>query len=227
MNIAIKHLLISLTAFFVWCCSPLSEDKPEIDEMIEYDGYYWMEKGGQLRALLPVDRIQFIIYDAQYKTEVESHLSRKGFEFYEEPTYETFEDWFQTGYEIPEHFRNVGIAKVTGDESIKDIPHIIYSNHCYKHPYEDKVIGNFFILTITCTTQEETILADEYADQLGLVKAGYTLSSGVDKTFFNVNMFCTNQSAGNCVEICNWLMENTMYNSISFDYYNEIGTSIW
>ena len=222
-----KYIFIILMVFAVWCCSPLSDDKPEIDEMIEYDGYYWLEKGGRTEALVPVDGIYFIVYDARYRIEVENSLSKAGFEFYTEPVRGTLKHWFQEGYDMPDYFKGIGYAKIKGNRNPKDIPHIIYSNHCYKHPDKDAVIGNFFILTITCTTQEETILADEYADQLGLVKAGYTLSSGGDKTLFNVNLFCTNQSAGNCVEICNWLMENTIYNSISFDFFNEFTVTIY
>ena len=153
--------------------------------------------------LTPCPDEYYIRFDTEHKEEVMKKLRKRGFQITRDPVDSRygFDD-----FEIPDYLEYCSTVSVKGSGKISDIPHVIYSNHLYK--LGEAMFGRsnrFHVFYEYEQADEQLKTIFKYAEEFKIHPIQTYKFYGTP--YWLISFACTNDSAGNPVELANWFTE--------------------
>ena len=198
-----------LTLFILIClaasCSKIDPEQ-KTDYEFHDDFRYRYFTNNDTIYLTPCSDEYFIRFETEHKEEVMLNL-RQRFQILTGP-YE--DEYMFVDFEIPDDIKNSSYVIVKGMGNITTVPHLIYYNHLYFNG-SGRSVGKSNSLKVLYEFKQadellKTIL--QHAEELKTHPIKENIIHGTRfGTIVELTIACTNNSAGNPVEIANWFVE--------------------
>ena len=200
-------VILTLAAALTCLCGCSKDDssnrppkEPYTEEIGPYDGYFWDADNIKVPLEVVFDK-HFLIFKEADSQRILSELKEKGLTVvdttYRRLTSATIYDYY------PPELKDCVHVVVNGGADPSDIEGMVYSTHLYHlldYPNDDIGWSNYFYVGIE--SEADLDLAEEYAKKLG----AYCIRES--HIGIGVSILCTNQSAGNHVELANMFRES-------------------
>ena len=195
-----RKLSILISAILLTAC--MADDPVQERPFGEYGTYY--RGTGVFNYMPSAPDYHYVVFRSDMSEDVLSGLEAKGFEITEGPDYGSYASYFQDGYEIPDALTAMGAVVVHGEGSFKSVPGLIYSSNLYY--FIDHKRGRSMTFKVVYDENDEANqirLLNEYARKHNLIPMGKS-----DNDYYSIfRLLCTNDSAGNVLEMSNWFAE--------------------
>lgn len=199
-----KPIFLAFAVALFFGCSKDAEGCPEIDyrePMGPYDGYFWNGSQGRYPLEVVFDK-HFVIFKEADAERILRQMKEKCL-FVEEGTYKRYLS--SDHIYFPDILKDCVRAIVTGGADPKEIEGMVYSTHLYRDPNglrPDMLLCWSNYVYVGIESEDDLDAVEEYADKLGayMIRESYS--------YRGVSVLCTNESAGNHVEIANRFHES-------------------
>ena len=208
-----NRLLICLAmSMMLFAC-----EKPKPVEYNFNDGYYLYK--GQKIYLTPIEDEYTIVFKSEDKSEVLNYLENNGWEILFDGPYESSgQNW--DDFQVPDYLRYSVTAHIKGQGNIDMIPLVYFSHNAYMSETgvqmfpTDRIYVKYYDEGVY---GDRLIEAQEYAKQLNIVPVS-VLDLGSSKY---VTFVCTNDSAGNPLELANWFCEEKGFTTAEPEFWQD------
>ena len=196
-----NRLLFYLLLLSVVGCAQVQPDNPDkeqpgpvTDEYLLHDSYFYDDSNKVF--LTPCEDEYIIAFNVADKAEVYEYIKTEGFvELQGHMTFGT------AGEERAYPWNEYILAWLKGDGDVSSIPKVIYTGILYKYRTEpEKRFYASHRLCVKWSSEDMLKSALKYAEDLNLLVDGI---DAVDYVYF----ICTDESAGNSIEMANWFCE--------------------
>ena len=176
-------------------------DYSHLGDMSRYDGYYWNE--GK-KPIVPIPNRYQVIFKSKCSRRILSEFEKHGITV-DEGSCVDYELHLLPGFEIPDELKDCKWATITSEsDPASVVKGLINSQHLYLIPPATKEYGASNIVYAYLEPESETESVENYAEVLGVLILEYDYFV---KDYIAVTIACTNRSAGNHVQVANWLYE--------------------
>lgn len=191
--------------------NPDNPDKEQPEPEVDYgfhDEYYYTY--GQKETLTPCSDEYVIAFSSNSKDQVIDYIESCGFAYILDYPIE-YKSALNVEHDIPNYMQSYMLIWLKGKaDNVKLIPNVFFSDIVYRHPHES---DEYRILT----TNRLVVTFDENATDENLALAmDYAVKFKIEPVYSvknNIWFACTDESAGNAIEIANWFCENGFPNS--------------
>ena len=200
----------------------LSRVVSEYEDYEFHDGYYLYN--GEKQYLTPVEDEYTIVFRTEDKDQVLAYLEENGWEILlGGPSEHPWQHWIGVFGGVYDFLIHSMVAQIKGSGDIDKIPHVYFShNGCVSqngiHLYpSNRVYVKYYDKESYGDRLTEAL---EYARQLQITPVG--ISDFEDSKY--VTFLCTNNSAGNPLELANWFYEEKGFTTAEPDLW---GNGSW
>lgn len=204
-----KRLFICLVLPFL--LSSCEQAKPDVQEEYNFNDGYYLYQGKKI-YLTPVEDEYTIVFKAEDQNEVLDYLEKNGWEILFDGPYGT-PDQTHYDFDVPDYVKSSVSAQIKGSGNVGMIPHVYFFINA--HMLQDGIQPVYLSNSISVKYHDEESYGDrlsealEYAQQLKIVPV--RISDLVSSKY--VKFICTNESAGNPLELANWFCEEKGFTS--------------
>lgn len=207
-------------------CAPVTPDDPIVEQpepdipvipdlepqpdsvYVLHDNYCYYPEKVYLTPCFDEHVIAFSISD---NDEVLDYVLTHGYAILQGP-FEFYPGYMQENF--PEEWSSHKLLWIKGDGDVNDIPKIMYSTKLYMYKDQYEIEKRLYVTTrlfVKWENEEMLKLALRYAEELDLILEIISPSG-------QIAFMCTDESAGNPVEISNWFCEVGGFNAYPFTF---------
>lgn len=195
-----NSVILTLAALMLCGCS-----KDDEATFVFHNDYYW--NNGTKIPCRPIPNRWYVIYKAADSARILSEFERLGFSYENHRAYGTKE----ASLRYPEELRNCNHMTVTASYDPADaVEGIVSSGNVYILLPSEMECGGSNFITASLNDETQLELLKEYAKSLRIFIT-YTIRFD---SFIGVFLACTNRSAGDFVQVANWLHETGDFGSV-------------
>lgn len=195
------------------------EPQPEVDYGFHDDFYYYNDE----KVYLTSCEDEYVIaFCSNNKDEVLDYIDKNGFSYlYDYPIADTPPDTMS--FNVPDELKSTLLFWIKGKGDVNKIPHIFFADRTYdlSTPEIHKRIystNRFCVLCDEDADEDMFALAMRYASEF---KVFPVLNMKIGKNNW-VWFACTDESAGNAVEIANWLHEKGGFSNAEPSFFSNV-----
>ena len=195
-----NSVILTLAALLLCGCA-----KDDETTFVFHNDYFWFN--GTKAPCQPIPDRWFVIYKAADSARILSEFERLGFTYENHRVY-VEDKWID---EYPEELHDCNQMTVTaGYDPADAVEGIVSSGNLYLLPPDKKEWGKSNNITAVVDNEAQLELLKEYSKSL---RVFITDTIRFD-SFIGVFLVCTNRSAGDYVQVANWLHETGKFRSV-------------
>lgn len=173
------------------------EENMEGKYVFHDDFYYTPGKGDGMCNLEKIQDEYFIFIDAKNLETVFTELADNDFKVIDGPKTHSF---LSCDYDLPSFCKDNRVLCVKGSGNLESISDIVFHNNLYRDENGFSQIGKSNTFYVRCSGNAIDQVV-RYAEQLDVFPVNYV------SEYDRMCLLCTDESAGNPVEMSNWFVE--------------------